>query len=116
MANHRDTDLDRPIEQILDDVRSAALQNTSTTELKIGIVVIPFATLLVKLSKDAEATTQTIRRFTQWLFALTFALLFLTVALLVMQGYQLYQYDHLNDQRTEGYKNSDQKPNPSQSN
>lgn len=85
------TDLDRPAEAILEDLRSAAQQNTATTDLKIGIIVVPLATLLVKLSQEAHQTADSVRRFTKWLLGLTIALFFLTLALLLMQTYQVYE-------------------------
>ena len=94
------TDLDRPTTEILEDLRSAALTHAAP-ELKIGIVAVPLATLLVKLSQEAEQTANIIRRFTKWLLGLTFALFFLTLALLFMQAYQVYDNYHFNHERAQ---------------
>ena len=94
------TDLERPTEEILADVRNAALMN-AVPELKIGIVAVPLATLLVKLSQEAEQTADTIRRFTKWLLGLTFSLFFLTLALLFMQVYQVYDNYRFNHERAQ---------------
>ena len=104
------TDLDRPIAEILNDVRNAGLTNAESASLKMGIIIIPFATLLVKLSQEADRTAQVMRTFTKWLLALTFALFFLTIALLAMQAYQIYQNDPLKSQSAESRDNGNQKP------
>lgn len=107
------TDLERPTKEILEDVRKAALQSTATSELKMGIIAVPIATLLVKLSQEAEQTAQTIRRFTKWLVGLTFALFFLTVALLSMQAYQVYDNYRFNHERAQsGSQIQEEQSNP----
>ncbi len=94
-------DLNRSTEEILKDVRDAALVN-ATPELKLGIIAAPFATLLVKLGQEAEQTAQTISKLTKGLLRLTVALLALTVALLVIQGYQIYQDSGFDSQSAQG--------------
>ena len=105
------TDLERPTKEILEDVRNAALTKAAP-ELMIGIVAVPLATLLVKLSQEAEQTANTIRRFTKWLLGLTFALLFLTLVLLFMQAYQVYDDYRFNHERAQsGSHTQEEQPN-----
>lgn len=64
-------------EEILEDIRlaGAALQTP-------GITIPPFAALLVKLSREANADAKVVIRLTRWIIALTWALAAFTFVLL----------------------------------
>ncbi len=84
------TDLNRSSEEILQDLRDAAAINT-TPELKLGILAVPFGTLLLKVAQDADQSTARITRLTKGLLWLTIMLSLLTFALLAFEACQVYR-------------------------
>jgi hypothetical protein len=77
------TDPDRPVNDILDEISKACFAN-ARTELKMGLMIAPFSALLVKLSKDAETTAASVNSKTQTLIKLTRVLIVLTIALIIL--------------------------------
>ena len=77
------TDPNREVADILEDIKIASRTDTRV-DLKIGLVVAPFSALLVKLSRDAEATAASVNGKTQTLINLTRILIALTIALIIL--------------------------------
>jgi hypothetical protein len=77
------TDPDRSVSEILDDIRTNAAGSTSQNN-KLGFVLAPFSALLVKLSKDAEATAASVNAKTHQLIILARWLIVLTVVLIIL--------------------------------
>ena len=82
--NTFNTDLHRPIEEILEEVRTASTYVLNRGG-NIAFVVTPLATLLVKLSREAEDTARALRSYTRWLLRFTAAVVFLAVVLIAME-------------------------------
>jgi hypothetical protein len=74
-----DVELDQPIEDILRAIKEGALDGAQRQERTSADAIGPFSALLVRLSRDADRTTRTVRR-------LTWAIVALTVTLLVLTG------------------------------
>jgi hypothetical protein len=79
------TDPNRPVNEILDDIKVAAIQSQQGTFLqpeRISYVLAPFAALLARLAEDDAATARNLLRA-------TYVLLGVTVALVVLTAWQL---------------------------
>ncbi len=77
------TDPNRPIEEILKDIEHGAFQTKEHQANFLGAVLAPFAGLLVKLSREAQANAQKLETLTTRLFWLTLVIAFLTVVLVL---------------------------------
>ena len=75
-------DPNRPVEELLSEIQHAALGGNAKL---IGAVLTPFATLMVKLSRDAEAGAERMERLTRRLYFLTVLILALTLLLLIRE-------------------------------
>ncbi len=80
------TDPNRSIEEILKDIEVGAYNTSQHTANFLGAVLAPFAGLLVKLSRNAEANAQKLEAYTRRLYWLTVVITVLTliVALLTV--------------------------------
>jgi hypothetical protein len=81
------TDPDRSVNELLDDIKNNAVKSYSQ-EARLGLVLAPFSALLVKLSKNAEATAASVNAkthqliiLTRWLIGLTIVIIILTIPL-----------------------------------
>jgi hypothetical protein len=81
----------RPTEELLKEIFNDTLTGMGSN--KPGMAATAFATLLVKLSKEAENTASSVNKktsqlitLTKWLIGLTVALIVLTVAFLSKDG------------------------------
>jgi hypothetical protein len=75
--NEANLDMAKPIQQLLADVHDESLDEKQQDAQRLGRVMARFASLLARLSKDAEISTRRIVR-------LTLALLIFTAALLAV--------------------------------
>ena len=78
------TDPNRPVGEILDDIKAGAVRSFSPNESNISFVLAPLSALLVRLSKDAEATAVSVNARTHQLIILTRWLIVLTVVIIVL--------------------------------
>lgn len=79
MANMFDTNPNRTTDELLNDIEIGLKQGFNSKNL--GAAMAPFAALLVKLSRDAERSSQKIVKLTWGLIALTVGLLAFTAFL-----------------------------------
>jgi hypothetical protein len=84
MGDNIDTNPERPVEEILDQVRAGAALNLVPRQVALGTVVAPFSALLVRLSRDAERTASLVNKKTQQLIVLTRWLIALTVVIILL--------------------------------
>src|SRR5947209_7328259 len=91
------TDPEREVKAILDDIKDGAVKSYSQNG-RIGLVLAPFAALLVRLSRDADASAARMERLTRRLYVLTIFILVLTLLLLVREigkdAFDLYEKRH----------------------
>jgi hypothetical protein len=94
---------DRPVEELLHQIEDGAPEGVQT---RSATIIGPFSALLVRLSRDVEKTTKTVRRLSWVIAALTVTLLLLTGVLawltwvLVQEDYSSPEDDEANSQRT----------------
>jgi len=85
----------RPVDELLSEIQQAAIGGTPGL---MGAVLTPFATLMVKLSRDAEASAEKMERLTRRLYVLTILILALTLLLLVREiakdAFEFYEKRH----------------------
>lgn len=74
------TDPEWPTQQILDEIKAKALW----AEKNPGFVIQPFSALLVRLSRESEATAKAVNDKTSDLIKLTRVLIIMTAALIVL--------------------------------
>lgn len=74
-----DTDTTRPSNAILSDIREAA-----TSQMQPGLALLPFATLLVKLSEEASVTADKNLRIQKNMIRLTVIILLISVSQLLV--------------------------------
>jgi hypothetical protein len=86
-------DPDRPIDQILADIKGGALQSFQSPmgTSNPGALFAPFAALIVHLSRDVDAAAKRMERLTKWLVGLTVAILTLTALLLAKEAADIYE-------------------------
>jgi hypothetical protein len=75
------TDPNRPIDEILKDIEKGAFNTSQHTANFLGAVLAPFAGLLVKLSREAQANAQRLETLTKVLLGLTIAIVIPTAVL-----------------------------------
>lgn len=79
-------DPNRPIEEILGDIKKASVQTMSAQRGDfVGAILSPFAALLVRLSRDAKKSADKLEILTARLYRLTIFLLILTALLFVRE-------------------------------
>jgi hypothetical protein len=88
MEGRPSDDINKPIEELIDDIDSLAASTASPTNLAsnaLGLMTVigKFACILARLSRDAERQQKTMTRLTWAIFALT-------AVLLVVAGVQLW--------------------------
>ena len=97
-------DPNRPIEEILSDIKAGAVQSFQTPmgTSNPGAVWAPFAALLVRLSRDADASARRMELLTRRLYILTILILALTALLLVREimrdAFEIYENHYLHNQ------------------
>ena len=101
------TDPNRSIDEILGDIQAGSLRAFSQGSSNESFVLAPMAALLVRLSKDAEASSKRLEELTVRLYDITWFLLILTVglfvltaALLAKEGHDFYKNDYLPNQKS----------------
>jgi hypothetical protein len=96
------TDPDRSVDEILKDIEKGAFDASQRRANLLGAVLAPFAGLLVKLSREAEATSQRVEKLTKRLYSLTIFIVILTLLLfvreLVKDGLEVYYKHSLQNQ------------------
>jgi hypothetical protein len=80
-------DPNRPFEEILAAIREAAIIGINSN--KPAIVTPAFATLLVRLSRDADRVASNVASMTRQLLALTWAILGLTFLLFLSEIFKV---------------------------
>jgi hypothetical protein len=104
-------DPNRAIEEILSDIRIGATQSFQSPmgTSNPGAMWAPFAALLVRLSRDAEATAVRMELLTRRLYiltiallALTFLLFILTLGLFAKEAFDFYKEYYLHEQSQPG--------------
>jgi hypothetical protein len=86
-------DPERPVDDILADIKVGARDSFQTPmgNSDPGKLFAPFAALLVRLSRDAEATARRAEATARRLERLTIAILVFTVLLLAKEGFDIYE-------------------------
>jgi hypothetical protein len=86
-------DPDRSIDEILSDIKVGALKSFHgpMQPSNPGALLAPFAALLVRLSRDADAAAKKMERLTKWLTWLTVAILILTALLFAKEVFDIYE-------------------------
>jgi hypothetical protein len=87
------TDPNQPIEKIYDEVKNGA-SRSYTQQNPIALVIVPFAALILRLSKDAEKTAQRIATLTRWLIGFTIVLIVLTGVLAIEPVMHIVEFFH----------------------
>jgi hypothetical protein len=90
-----DTDTTRPAQEILSDIRAAATQQTHMP----GLPLLPFATLLVRLSQEASVTADKNILIQKRMITITLIVLAISVAQLVLAFLQFQSSSPSNSQR-----------------
>lgn len=80
-----DTDTTRPADVILSDIREAA-----TSQMQPGLALLPFATLLVKLSQESSETADKNIRIQKRMIWLTIIILLISLAQLGLVFFQQF--------------------------
>jgi type II secretory pathway component PulL len=91
----------KSVESLLAEIKKGAMEGSGNGKSRLVLAITPFATLLIKLSRDADRTARTVRRLTWAIFGLTFILVVLTVVLtgftwvlLTQEAAQKAEYAH----------------------
>ena len=108
------TNPDLPLNEILNNIKAGASKGTVGGP-SLTYMMAPFAALLVRLSRDAEATaasvnqkTQSLISLTRWLVAMTIILILLTFPLAVSELHKLIaEFSHPAPQISESALESD---------
>ena len=108
------TDPNRPIDEILAEIRTGAIQGVNQRNLGVTLVLPPLSALLVRLSRDAAETADKNLRIQKRLIYLTVLVLGVSVATLILGFFQyresIQAYPEAKQSNSHGIANPDQPP------
>jgi hypothetical protein len=103
------TDPNRPVEDILSDIKAGAVQSFQSPmgNSNPGALWAPLAALMVKLSREAEASAERMERLTRRLYVLTVLILVLTLLLLIREiakdTFEFFEKRHPQSENSQQY-------------